>query len=75
MRAFNLVTKKYILIDLLVLALICTQIKIEMDEKNVSRNTLINENRIYRYYLESYRSIADFHMRDRFVVVQDLAQK
>lgn len=75
MRAFNLVMKKYILIDLLVLALICTQIKLEMDEKNVSRDSFVNENRIYRYYLESQRSLADFDMRDRFMVVQNLAQK
>lgn len=75
MRAFNLVTKKYILIDLLVLALICTQIKIEMDEKNVCRNALINENRVYRHYLEGYHSLADFDIRDRFMVVQDLVKK
>lgn len=75
MSRFHLITKKYILIDLLVLALICTQIKIEMAEKNVSGNSLINENRVYRYYLESNRSIADFHQRDRFMVLQDMAQK
>jgi hypothetical protein len=75
MSRFHLITKKYIIIDLLVLALICTQIKIESSEKDVNRNSLINENRVYRYYLESYRSLADFHMRDRIMGIQNVAQK